>query len=91
MWGLASNIFMCHDHIVILRPFWKDFSNKYSSSSHVCVVAGGHTSPDVLEIVATHSAHIGVVAGGHMSPDVQATHSTHVGVVLDGHNNSYVP
>ena len=54
-------------------------------------MAGGHTSPDVLEIVATHSAHIGVVAGGHMSPDVQATHSTHVGVVLDGHNNSYVP
>ena len=26
--GQYSYIFMCHDHTVILRPFWKDFSNK---------------------------------------------------------------
>ena len=29
--------------------------------THVCVVAGGHTSPDVLEIVATHSAPRGAI------------------------------
>ena len=45
--GQYSYIFMCHDHTVILRPFWKDFSNKLFFFLHPALAPVHHIHPEV--------------------------------------------